>query len=180
MKREVNVALIIGIFITIACIIILILDIKVGIVGTYQYDKQYQSYWDLSDKSSTIAKKSEYIDKFVSAIKLGKFENQYDAIYLTTPNNSFNSNFEALLTLQQRLHEISKMDVSSFQYQIAIQQITEQEQGEAYNMLNVFSGIWWKTNHTMLYSWIGYIQVIVVIIFLIIGIIIWSNSYDYY
>lgn len=162
-----------GIILTIIGAFILTLDIFYSIVGNYQYNRQYECYWSLADKASTIPKKSEGIDKFVSALQNSGFNGKYNAIYLKTPDNSFDYNFEALKSLQLRMHEIEKMDVTSFQYQTAIQQITQQEQSEAKEMLSVFSGIWWKDNYIMLWDWIGIIQIIITSILLAVGIAVW-------
>lgn len=115
-----------------------------------------------------MKKKAEYIDKFVNALNNSDFKNKYNAISLCTDNNSFNYNFESLKSLQQRLHEISNMDIKSFEYQTAIQQITAQEQGEAKEMLSVFQGIWWKEHHLLLWDWIGVTYVTLIIIGLLI------------
>lgn len=129
--------------------------------GSYAYEGAVGSYWNLADKSSTIPKKAEYIDKFVSALEQQHFDGQYNAVIFPTPDNSFDRNFEALKSLQGRLHEIEKMDVASFQYQTAIQQITAQEQGEAKAMLDVFDGLWWKQNHFLLWDWVEMVNWIV-------------------
>ena len=168
----------VGIIVTFIAIVAIIASIIGGIRGTYQYEKKFNSYWSLADKASTIQKKGEYIDKFVEVLSKGGFEGKYNALVFTTPDNSFDANFEALKTLQQRLHEIEKMDITSFQYQTAISQITQQEQGEAHAMLSVFSGIWWKENHFMLWNWIAATQIVFFIVLGIVGIFIWSeNSY---
>lgn len=44
------------------------------------------------------------------------------------------------------------MDANSFQYNTAIQQITQQEQGEAIDMLSVFQGCWYKENYILLWG----------------------------
>jgi predicted RND superfamily exporter protein len=142
---------------TVGVIWIIILSIT-GIFGKYDYENDYLSYWHLADKSSTIPKKAEYIDKFVTVLEKSNMEGEYNALILKTPNNSFDSNMEALKSLQSRLQEVQGMDVTSFQYQTAIQQITEQEQGEAGDMLKVFHGIWWKTHHFLLWDWVGFIN----------------------
>jgi hypothetical protein len=116
------------------------------ITTTYDYNREIGSNWDLSVKASTIAKKSEYLDKFVKALDKPEFHGQYNALFFPTPNNSFDSNFEALKSLQTRLEAIKSMDENSFAYQTAIQQITAQEQDEAGEMLGVFGGIYWKQN----------------------------------
>ena len=154
-------------------------DIANGIYGNYQYTRDFESYWQLADKASTIPQKSEYIDKFVSAIESGGFAGKYNALFMNTPDNSFDKNLEALKSLQGRLHEIEKMDITSFQYQTAIQQITAQEQGEAKNMLDVFSGIWWKEHHFWLWDWIAFCQITGIILLGIFTVMILITSCDY-
>ena len=169
-----------GVFLTLIGSVLIILSIVGGIVGSYQYENSFKSYWDLADKASTVIKKSENIDKFVNALEKGGFEGEYNAVFLTTPNNAFNQNFEALKTLQQRLHEIQKMDVTSFEYQTAMQQITGQEQGEANEMLSIFKGIWWKQNYFLLWNWIAWVQILGCISAVITGIVIWGNQTDWW
>lgn len=165
-----------GIFITLTSIFFLAIDAGVGIVGYYQYSKQFSSYWSLAEKASSIEKKIEGIDKFVSALQQSNLSGKYDAIFLETPDNSFDENFAALRSLQTRLHEIKEMDIKSFEYQTALQQITQQEQTEAGEMLSVFSGVWWKDNHFMLWDWIGFIQIGLLVIGCFIGGAIWVEE----
>lgn len=134
------------------------LDAIGGIRGHYAYQNSIEAYWTLADRSSTIPKKAEYVDKFVAALESQHFDGQYNAIVFPTQDNSFDRNFEALKSLQGRLREIEKMDATSFQYQTAIQQITQQEQGEAGQMLQVFEGVWWKNNHFLLWDWVGFVN----------------------
>lgn len=138
--------------------------------SSYQYDKGIQSYWDIADKSSTITQKSDYIDKFVDALKASHLEGTNDALFLKTPNNSFNQNFQALLSLQDRLHQIKTMDESSLAYQTAIQQITAQEQGQADDMLSNFKSCWMKVNYYWLWNPIlGLLYFLAPIVLIIIG-----------
>lgn len=164
-----------GIILTIASIILLIADGITGVLGHYQYSKKYESYWDLAVKASSIEKKIEGIDKFVAALEQSDLNGNYDAIFLETPNNSFDENFAALKSLQIRLHEIQSMDIKSFEYQTALQQITQQEQNESGAMLSIFSGIWWKQNHFMLWDWICIVQVVVLFGLLLLGAFFWSE-----
>jgi hypothetical protein len=141
------------------------------IVGEYQYSRQFGSYWSLAEKASTIPQKSKYVDAFVAALEAGGFAGEHNAVLLTTPDNSFDRNLEAVKSLQGRLHEILNMDVGSFQYQAAIQQITAQEQGEAKGMLDVFEGVWWKHSHPSLWRWVGGCQVVFFIVLAVGGVI---------
>jgi hypothetical protein len=158
-----------GIILTLEAILCFILSITYGIIGSYRYEKEVSSYWDLADKASTITKKAEYLDKFVASLDNDDFKGKYNALVFTTPNNSFDDNFTALKTLQQRLHQIEGMDPTSFEYQTAIQQITGQEQGEAYEMLSVFKGVWWKSNYLLLWDWVLATQIVLSIIAFFVG-----------
>jgi len=128
----------------------------------YEYEAKIGCYWDLADKASTLSQKSKYIDSFVNALDSSNLFGINDALFFPTPSNSFDSNFEALKSLQKRLHDIDGIDENSFAYQAAIQQITSQEQGEALNMLEVIRSCWVKKNYYT--SW----NFIYVIIFTII------------
>lgn len=164
-----------GIILTLGSILFLVIDIFTGVVGHYQYEKQYGSYWELAEKASSIEKKIEGIDKFVSALEKSNLNGKYDALFLETPNNSFDENFAALKSLQIRMHEIKEMDIKSFEYQTALQQITQQEQNEASEMLSVFSGIWWKDNHFFLWDWICITQICLFICLGLFGSFLWSE-----
>jgi hypothetical protein len=91
--------------------------------------------------------------------------------WLTTPNNELARNVDALRTLMQRLEQIQKMDPASFQYNTAIQQITEQEQGQAGAMLGVIRGCYDLQNYTMVWGWIFAVAITidVAIIIVVIG-----------
>lgn len=151
-----------------------IIAITVNVLGKYDYNRNYASLWSLADKASTIPQKATYIDQFTKKLENSPMRGDYDAVFLKTPDNSFDKNLEALQSLQLRLKEIQTMDVTSFQYNTAIQQITAQEQGEAGRMLGVFSGVWWKTNHFFLWDWVGTIHVLVILILFFFGIRYWG------
>jgi hypothetical protein len=150
----------VSIVVIVICVAFLIIDAATYIMGHYQYTRQYEAYWNLADKASTIQQKSDYIDKYVEALENSNMKGQYNAVFLETPDNSFDNNLAALKSLQLRLREIKNMDVTSFQYQTAIQQITAQEQGEAEDMNSVFQGVWWKTYHFFLWDWVGALNII--------------------
>lgn len=166
-----------GIILTLVTIVIAIAMITTGIIANYQYNKNYESYWSLADKSSTIEKKIINIDIFVSRLEASGLEEDYNAIIFTTPDNSFNSNLEAIKSLQSRLHAIKNMDVNSFEYQTALQQITQQEMGEAGNMVAIFEGIWYKNNYIFLWNWVGITFALIISIVFLIGLFLW-NEYD--
>lgn len=163
-----------GIILFVISIILAAIMIGKGILGWYEYNKTYKSYWNLAVKASTIPQKAIYVDKFVDALENSGMNGDHDAVFLKTPDNSFDKNLETLKTLQIRLQEIQVMDPKSFEYNTAITQITAQEQGEANSMLTVFSGIWWKTNHFMLWDWVCTINVLIVIALFVLGIRYWN------
>ena len=138
-----------------------------SVYANYQYKNQFTSFWELSDKSSTITQKSEYLDKFVSALKDSGLQGSNDSLFFPTPTRSFDQNFIALKSLQSRMHSIIGMDENSFQYQTAMEQITAQEQGQAGDMLDVFGGCWFKVHHYFLWNvfvilgwWVAFIGAI--------------------
>lgn len=167
-----------GIFLTTISSIMITASVITCIIADYSYKNNYASYWELADKSSTIEKKQEYIDKFVEALKSAGLEGEHNAVWLTTPDNSFDRNIEALESLQLRLNEIKTMDIRSFEYQTAIQQITAQEQGEAQAMIKTLKGIWWKKHHFFTWSWLLPCNILFCIVVIIIGLCM-ILSYDY-
>lgn len=158
----------VGIILVILALVAIVWQIKSGVSSYYEYNKDILSYWNLSDKSSTIPEKSKYIKQFVAALEKSK-HSDYDAVFLTTPDNSFVKNIEALKSLEKRLSEIQDMKVTSPEYQWAIQQITAQEQGEAKKMLDIFDGCWTKENYAITWNWIAFLFSISYIFLLIIG-----------
>ena len=111
--------------------------------------------WELSDKSSTIPAKQKYISEFVlnleNGYKKGDFAS-FDALFLKTPNNNFEANLNALKTLSQRLIEIQEMDPKTFEYNIAIQQITAQEQGDAHNLIGIIKECYFLNNYFIVWG----------------------------
>src|SRR5688572_30345248 len=118
----------------------------------YEYQREIFNNWTLADRASTISQKSEYINKFVETLKTQNLEGVNNALFFPTPASSFDENFKALLSLRNRLDTISTMKENSFEYQTAIQQITQQEQGEAEPMLNQIEGCWYKKHHYTLWN----------------------------
>lgn len=142
------------------------------ISAKYNYQKRYSYHWHLADKSSTILAKEIHINAFVKSLKDGKDRGDFsenNAIFLKTPDNSFDANYDAVLTLASRLNEIQKMDPKSFEYNTAIQQITAQEQGEAEKLMSVFYGCYTLSNYFYIWGWIGQILVTTDLIIFVSG-----------
>ena len=169
-------------FITSILLIIMSIGLLLGsitthVIGYFQYERDIASHWALADKSPTIEIKAQHMDNFVLALENTGLQGKHNAIIMKTLNNSFDDNLKALKTLQQRLHAIELMDVTSFEYQTAIQQITSQEQGEALKMLYILKGVWWKNKAILLWNWIGVTWYLSIIILLIVGIVKLDNSW---
>lgn len=148
-------------------------------VPDYRYDRQFAYTWNLADKSSTLEAKAEYVTKFVETIETNRqFFADYNAVWLGTPDNSFEQNLTALKTLRTRLNEIKGMDPNSFQYQAAIQQITGQEQGEAWHMLGTLRGCWILENHPFAWKWIAILLLLTDIVWLILTLFCWAFYLD--
>lgn len=142
----------------------------------YVWNNTYNSYWSLSDKASTIQQKSEYMDKFVDALKSAGLAGQHDTLWYPTQDNSFDSNLEAIESLQGRLKDIQGMDPNSFQYQSAIQQITAQEQDEASGTIGVLKDCWYKQNHYLLFLGGVFYGVILGILLVITGLFVLASE----
>lgn len=151
-----------------------------GVSADYEFDRTILADWSLADRSSTIKDKAAHMDAFVAALDKSGLAGSHDAIIYPTPQNAFDTNFVALKTLQTRLHEIEGMDVKSFEYQTAIQQITAQEIGEARSMIHTFYGCWLKERHLLLWGWVHALQVVgIIIVALIAGVaaLVWVDAH---
>jgi hypothetical protein len=148
-------------------ILAIVLYIVFGIISNNKYDTEFGANWQLSKKTATIEQKSVYIDKFVQDIEKGGFGGKFDAIFNPNDNNSYEQNLIALKTLQQRLHELKSLPMTSFDYNTALQQLSEQQGDISSNMIYTFSGIWYKEHYILLWNWICFVGVIFFIILII-------------
>jgi multisubunit Na+/H+ antiporter MnhG subunit len=151
--------------------LILIVLASIGLVkANYEWERDFGSHWSLADKASTIPQKAKHIDDFVNALEAADLAGTHNAAVFPTLDNSFDANLIALKTLRSRLQEMQTMDVTGFAYQTAIQQVTEQEQGEAQKMIDVFSGAWRKKHHPTIWDWWGALFVLGYILLIVMGI----------
>jgi hypothetical protein len=122
------------------------------------WDNNIGYTWNMADKSSTLTEKSKYIDEFIAKLKDAPHAKN-GALVWKTRDNAYDLNLQALETLGKRLREIQTIDINSFAYQTAIQQITAQEQGEAKNMIDKLYGAWvienylWAFEVIMIWLW---------------------------
>lgn len=140
------------------------------IVIPNEYENSVTKNWVLADRSSTIEDKSKYIDLFDQDLQKANLMGTYANLFANNPTTEFYPNYLALVTLKNRLKEIQQMNPNSFEYQTALHQITEQEQGQASNMLQVFYDCWMRVNHYTYWSplWV-FFCVVVQVVLLAIG-----------
>jgi hypothetical protein len=150
------------------------------VYANWKFNNQYLYAWNLADKSSTLEAKAKYIDEFVSSLQSNKEQfAQNNAVFLKTKDNSFDYNLQALISLRDRLDEIKTMPKDSFQYQTAIEQITKQEQGEAFQLMEVIEGCYFLQSFNFLWLWHSLIFILIALIFLITAIIMFSIYYEW-
>jgi len=154
-----------GVFLVTIASLLFIFGIIMSVVANYHYTKDFTAYWSLSDKSSTLEAKAMYIGQFVDKLNASRDQfADYNAVFLKTPDNSFDRNYGALITLRDRLKTISQMNESDFAYQSAMQQITAQEQGQADEMMNVFQGCYMLRSYPYLWDWFIGISILILTI----------------
>jgi len=163
----------------ISFIIVGIIAISVPLCSTLKNSieiKNRYPQWELADRSSTIEAKEKHIAEFVSVLEKDK-ENgvlaSHSAFILKTPDKAFDNNFEALKTLASRLSEIKTMNPSSFEYNTAIQQVTQQEQGEASAMIGVLSDCYTIKNNPLATVQLGVPALLAGAFLVLLGLHIW-------
>lgn len=167
-----------AILLTIGLALWAVVGLGVAVYADFEYTRDVQSYWELADKASTLKQKAEYVTQFAQAVDSAGLAGTHNALFLKTPDNSFDANRRALASLQGRLEEIMGMDTKSFEYQQAILQITQQEQGEAQRMLKVLEGCWFKEHYRLWWDWIGLLHVLAWFVGLMICCICWGLRSD--
>jgi hypothetical protein len=144
--------------ILIASVLTIVFQVTSCTRGVAAYQEDYEYHWNLADKSSTIDAKKRHVENFYNALEMGYARGEfasYNAIIFQNPNNKFTENLKALKTLKDRLDEVDQMDPKTFEYNTAIQQITQQEQGEASEMLSNFSQSYMLSEHPISWDWIS-------------------------
>lgn len=143
----------------------------------YEYNRDIGGYWSLSEKASTLDLKADYLNKFVAAVNAAGLTG-YDAVFFQTPDNSVEQNMIAVQSLQIRMGEIRDLNPRSFEYQQAIYQITQQEQGEAEHLLGTIEGRWYLQYHPLFWDWIGVLYFLSILTMLITGVISTLMGFD--
>jgi len=126
-------------------------------------------FWSMADKTATIEKKSEYLDKYVDATEKHELNKGNSAVFFKHYDNDMANNYDALRSLQKRLHEIKKMDIQSFAYQTALQQLTQQEWKEATAMTGQFYYKLVNKEFVFTWGWLGWLPWTIIVIFGVIG-----------
>jgi len=145
---------------------LLIFHVIQEIYTNYECDRDLLSYWNLSNKASTLKQKSLYLDEFVANLEAAHLSGN-NALLLKTPDNSYEQNIVTLKSLQSRMEEIKGMDVRSFEYQQAMYQISAQEEGGV-NGVHDLVGIWYLDHHPSVWGWIDGIRWLLEVLFTIL------------
>lgn len=157
-----TILIVLGILFCISCI-------YSGVTSSYEYNNKFGYLWEMSDRSSTLSAKEQYISQFVDALNSSRQQFADNGnLFFQTSATSFDSNFKAVITLGDRLREVGQMDPTSFQYNTAIEQITAQEQGQADDMIHVFRNCYSLKNY-ILDSYYGLLLTVIGIIMISIG-----------
>lgn len=93
----------------------------------YKWNEQVEDYFQLSDKASSIEKKTEYLNKYVSVLKERGLDSGESVLFFTKPTTDLKNQFEILTSLQNRMIELKKLQPNSLEYQQALKQITDSE-----------------------------------------------------
>ena len=141
------------------------------VYANFNWENNVYSNWTLSDKSSTLQAKSDYMDKFVLALQSNNLADN-SALIWKTADTDCQKNVDAVKTLRDRLTQIKGMDETSFQYQQAIQQITAQEQGQADGMIATLHSCYQKTHYYLIYNpWLFSLTILSLTIMMFFGIV---------
>ena len=109
----------------IGIVVVAALSIGAYWVG-YTYDREVGGYLSLADDASTAPLKLQYLGQYREAVH--SIVTGEDArLVFTTPQTKAAHQFVVLDSLLQRVGEVAALDVSSFEYQVAMDQITGQE-----------------------------------------------------
>lgn len=168
----------VGFFLLGLAILLGVLMAVAAVRADYEWKNEYASSWSLADKSSTLRDKASHIEAFVSRLEASGLTGSHDAAIFKTPDNSFDKNMDALRSLRSRLREMQEMDPTSFAYQTAMQQVTEQEQGEAGDMIGTIRGCWMKRTHPTLWGWWNILIVLGLLCAAFVGAVLLAAAYD--
>lgn len=124
-----------------------------SIYSGYKWNQEVESYFILSEKSSSIEKKTEYLNKYVSILKERGLDSGESVLFFKKPTTDLKNQFEVLTSLQDRMISLNKLDKNSLEYQQALKQITDSE----YPYVNtcVFASGYYLEKGIMWYLFLG-------------------------
>ena len=132
----------IGIFLIIVSVVLVMWLITNAIIANYRYDRDVESYYTLSVQASTAEKKLEYINIFENKIIENNLITGYGAIIFKKPKNDAFHQYEILKTIKERLISINSVNISSFEYQQAMYEMSRIElavsSAETYDHINIY------------------------------------------
>lgn len=144
-------------------------SVHYGVYINNEYE-EFISEWIIADRVSTLNAKQEHVSNFIIELENSNLRNT-EANWLANNNTTqFETNLNALKSLNKRLLEIKDMPVNSTEYQFAINQITQQEINIKNDAVNNIKQCWMRKNHyTYSNNLINGILVGIMIISLFIG-----------
>lgn len=151
---------------------LVLLLIGVSGLADYKFERQYSYLWNLALKSSTVSAKQQLLVQFRDALRAGAEKGDFaknNAVFLKTPDNSFEANMSVLGNLIEWFAEIQKMDPASLEYNAAIQQITIQERGVAVTVLPVLQGCHRLNNWPVVWGWYGGLMLFICTLSVVVG-----------
>ena len=119
----------------------------------YTYDREAGGYLGLADDASTAPLKLQYLEQYREAVH--RLVTGKDArLVFGTPQTKVAHQFVVLDSLLERVGEVAALDVSSFEYQVAMDQITGQEFTGAIEVTNgLLKGAYLRQGGLLGYLW---------------------------
>lgn len=148
------------------------------ILADHQFERQYAYLWDAALKSSTVSAKQQLLVQFRDTLQAGAEKGDFaqnNALFLKTPDDSFETNMAALGNLIEWLAESQKMSPASFEYHATIQQIAAQERNVAIAVLPVLRGCYYRNNWPMVWGGRGILVLFICVFSAMVGIAIFMD-----
>jgi len=92
-----------GSFLIVVSLVVAAIFVGSTITAEYQYTNSVGNYWTLADRASTIAQKSEYMDKFVAAFGDKNLAGVNDAIFFSNPDKFVRCEFRGVEELARSI-----------------------------------------------------------------------------
>ena len=96
-------------------------------VHGYDYQQKVQKYFEKADRAATLSEKSTYFDQYISALEANNLTTGKSTQWpWPHDTSSLDYNFEIAKSLQNRLHNATKISADSFAYADQNRQIIQE------------------------------------------------------